>query len=425
MLKKELETRWFVYQYTSETIFEKLEKGGVNFYCWFDPTASSLHLWNFIGFMTAVHLMLAGNKYYTIIGGATGMIGDPGWKDSERTFLSEERLRENEKAIGKQIAVILSWLEKTTGKKLSFEVVNNYDFYKNMSFLDFLREVGKFHTVNQMMSKDTVKKRITDPDKSISYTEFSYMLLQGYDFYKLYKDSGVTLEIGGQDQWGNLVTGVELVRKKAEKEVFAFTWPLITDASGKKFGKSEGNALFLDKTLTSPYKIYQYFINTEDKDIERYIKLLTLLSLDEIEAIVKKHNTSPEKREWQKRLAYEVVKIIHGEEDAKTSEKVSDFLFWEGDKLETLKNLNSKMLEVFIAEVGSIKYNGDSIVEMLVQSGLATSNSDARKGIAGGWFSLNEEKIVDVSLDFSDKWINGNLLLLRKWKKNFKIIKKS
>lgn len=423
-LRNELETRWFLYQVTSDEIFKKLESGNVPFYCWFDPTASSLHLWNFIGFMAAVHLMLAWNKYYALIGWATGMIGDPGWKDAERSFLSEEKLRENEKAIGLQIKNILTGLEKTTGKNLSFELVNNYDFYTWMSFLDFLREVGKYHTVNQMMSKDTVKKRITDPDKSISYTEFSYMLLQGYDFYKLFRDNGVILELGGQDQWGNLVTGVELVRKKAEKEVFAFTWPLITDASGKKFGKSEGNALFLDKTLTSPYKIYQYFMNSEDKDIERYLKLLTLLSLKEIQGITENHSKNPEKREGQKRLAYEVVKIIHSEQDAKISEEITEFLFWDSDKIASLKNLKKDTLDVFMSEIGGVEFNGDSLLDLLVQSWLATSNSDARKNIAWGGYSLNEEKITDTNLDFSGMWINGNLLLLRKGKKNFKIIKK-
>lgn len=423
-LKKELETRWLLYQITSDEIFKKLEMGDVSFYCWFDPTAPSLHLWNFIGFMTAVHLMLAGNKYFALIWWATGMIGDPGWKDAERSFFSEERLRENEKAIGIQIKNILTWLEKTTGKNLSFELVNNYDFYTWMSILDFLREVGKYHTVNQMMSKDTVKKRITDPDKSISYTEFSYMLLQGYDFYKLFRDNGVILELGGQDQWGNLVTWVELVRKKTEKEVYAFTWPLITDASGKKFGKSEGNALFLDRAITSPYKVYQYFVNTEDKDIERYLKLLTLLPLTKISEIVINHQNNPEKREGQKRLAYEVVKIIHSENDAKVSEEISDFLFWDSDKVETLKDLDSKKLEIFISEIGGLEFTGDSLLELLVQSGLATSNSEARKNIAWGGYSLNEEKITDVNLSFADKWINGNLLLIRKGKKNFKIIKK-
>lgn len=231
-------------------------------------------------------------------------------------------------------------------------MVNNLDFYEGVSYLDFLREVGKYHTVNQMIAKDTVKKRIEDPEKSISYTEFSYMLLQGFDYYYLHKNRGVSLQMGGQDQWGNLVTGIELIRKKMEDEVYCFTWPLITDATGKKFGKSEGNALFLDRKKTTPYAIYQYFMNTADGDIERYLKLLTLLSGDDITHILQEHLLAPEKRFGQRKLAFEVVTIIHGTKDAELSEKISDFLFGDNNKLDLLTSLSQDEFEVFFESVG-------------------------------------------------------------------------
>ncbi len=288
-LKQELQDRGLLYQVTNDEIFEKLDKGGVNFYCGFDPTADSLHLGNFIGFMVAIHIMRRGNIYTALTGGATGMIGDPGGKDSERNFLSEEVLENNQKSISNQISWVLENLKNFTGNDFKYRFVNNKDFYQDMNYLDFLREVGKYITVNVMMSKDTVKKRIEDPKQSISYTEFSYMLLQGYDFTKMYKDDNMLLQIGGQDQWGNLVTGTEIIRKKYEGESYAMTWPLITDSSGKKFWKSEGNAMFLDENKTNPYFIYQYFMNTSDEDVAKYMKMLTLLETEEIDEIVEKH----------------------------------------------------------------------------------------------------------------------------------------
>lgn len=423
-LQQELQDRWYLYQFSSDAIFQKLEKGGEKFYVGFDPTADSLHMGNFIGFMTAVQLMLRGNTYYALVGGATGMIGDPGWKEAERTFLDLETLDYNVSSIQQQITSIIRRLEEQTWKKLSFEMVNNLDFYEGVSYLDFLREVGKYHTVNQMIAKDTVKKRIDDPDKSISYTEFSYMLLQGFDYYYLHKNKGVNLQMGGQDQWGNLVTGIELIRKKMEDEVYCFTWPLITDASGKKFGKSEGNALFLDRKKTTPYAIYQYFMNTADADIERYLKLLTLLPLDRISIILDEHAQAPEKRSWQKTLAFEVVQIIHGREEAILSEKISEFLFGENDKLELLKSLSKEDFEVFFESVGGIIYNGQNLFELFVESGLEQSNSSARQTLLSGWMFINELQIHDTKYDVSWEWGKTSFLLLRKWKKNYRIIKK-
>lgn len=423
-LQKYLQERGYLYQHSHDAIFDKLDNGGVGFYCWFDPTADSLHMGNFIGFMTAVQLMLKGNKYYALIGGATGMVGDPGGKDAERVFLDIPTLEHNVGAIKNQFETILARLTESTGKKLDFEIVNNLDFYEGVGYLDFLREVGKYHTVNQMMAKDTVKKRIEDPSKSISYTEFSYMLLQGFDYYCLNRDHKVELQVWGQDQWGNLVTGIELIRKKSEAETYCFTWPLITDATWKKFGKTEGNALFLDRKKTSPYMMYQYFMNAHDDDIERYLKLLTLLELKEIETIVWIHNESPELRTGQKKLAYEVVNIIHGKADAESCEKITEFLFWEEDKLELLKKLNVQEFDLFFTEIGGIQYTDQNLFGMFIESGLEQSWGTARQTMSGGGMYINEQKIEDGHYDFSGDFIDDKFLLLRKGKKNFRIIRK-
>ncbi len=421
-LKQELIERGFIYQKSSEEIFDKLEKWGVWFYCWFDPTADSLHLGNFIWFMFALHLMLKWNKYYALVWGATGMIWDPGWKDSERTFLTEEILRNNESSIKKQVSNMLKHLEQSTWKSFEFEVVNNLDFFKWFLYTDFLREVGKYITVNQMMSKDTVKKRIEDPDKSISYTEFSYMLLQWYDFYRLYSDKWVLLQIWWQDQWGNILTWVELTRKKIDKEVYALTFPLLLDSTWKKFGKSEWNALFLDKNKTSPYKLYQYFLNTADEDLEKYLKILTLIPLEEIKYILKRHFDKPEDRYAQKLLAWKVVEIIHSKKDCETSEKISELLFWNSDKIEIIKNSSNEELENIFSELWWFEFLSENLFELLVSSWLATSNTDARKTIESWAFYINEQKVTDTKYDFTNDFINWKLLLLRKGKKTFKLV---
>lgn len=423
-IKQELEDRWLLYQFSSEDLFEKFDKGEGNFYCGFDPTADSLHLWNFIGFMVWVHLMRRGNKYTVLTGWATGMIWDPGWRDSERTFLTEEDLSNNQKAISNQVTGILDNLKKFTGQKFNYDFVNNKDFYTNMWYLDFLREVWKYITVNNMIAKDTVKKRIEDPKQSISYTEFSYMLLQWYDFCKLYKDSNITLQIGGQDQWGNLVTWTELIRKKYDAETYVLTWPLITDATGKKFGKSEWNAMFLDKNKTSPYFIYQYFMNTADIDIEKYMKMLTLLETEEIDGIVEKHMKQPEEREWQKLLAYKVIEIIHGKEEAELALKISDFMFGWDDRIEVLKSLSDHAITAFKNAMWGFKYEGENLFETIVKSGLAKSNTEARQSVQSWAIFINEEKITDFNYEVSKDFINDKVLLIRKGKKSFRIISK-
>lgn len=423
-LKKELEDRWLLYQCTNPEVFDKFDKWTESFYVWFDPTADSLHLWNFIGFMVAVHVMRRWNKYIALTWWATWMIWDPGWKDAERNFLTMEDLDNNQEKISAQIKKLAQNLENFTWDKFSYDFVNNKDFYTDMNFLDFLREVGKFITVNNMMSKDSVKKRVEDPDKSISYTEFSYQLLQGYDFSKLFKEDNVILQMWWQDQWGNLVTWTELIRKKYDAEAFAFTWPLITDSSGKKFGKSEWNAMFLDKTKTSPYFIYQYFMNTSDEDIARYMKMLTLIETEEIDEIVKKHLEAPEKREWQKLLAYKVVEIVHWTKEADLVTKISDFMFGWEDRVSVLNALTEEEINTFQNAMWWFKYEQENLFETLVKSWLSKSNSDARQSIQSWAISINEEKISDMKIDINTYFLNDKVLLIRKWKKNFRIINK-
>ncbi|PZM83797.1 tyrosine--tRNA ligase [Candidatus Gracilibacteria bacterium] len=423
-IKQELQDRGLLYQFSDEKIFELLDQGGKNFYCGFDPTADSLHLGNFIGFMVALHIMRRGNIYTALTGGATGMIGDPGGRTSERTFLSAEILENNQKAISNQISNMLEKLSTFTKEKYSYKFVNNKDFYENMGILDFLREVGKFITVNVMINRETVKKRIEDPSQSISYTEFSYQLLQGYDFAKMHKEDDMILQIGGQDQWGNLLTGVELIRKKYDTASYALTWPLITDSTGKKFGKSEGNAMFLDGNKTTPYFIYQYFMNTTDEDISRYMKMLTLIETEEIDKIVENHLKNPENREGQKILAFKVVEIVHGTKKAELCQKISEFMFGENDKVEVLKTLTEEELKVFQNSMGGFDYAGENFFEIIVASGLETSNSNARQAVSSGAIHINSKKITDAKYDFSADFINDKFLLLQKGKKNFRIILK-
>ncbi len=428
-LKEELEKRGLINQYSDEKLFELYEKWWENFYCWFDPTADSLHLWNFVLFMNAINFMKKWNKFYLILWGATWMIWDPGWKDSERTFLSEETIQHNLESIHKQVSKILKNLEKMSGFKFDFEIINNADFYKNMNFLKFLREVGKFITVNSMMTKETVKKRIEDPDKSISYTEFSYMLIQWYDFLKLYKDFDVKLQICGSDQRWNWVTWIELIRKKLDKEAYVFTTPLLLASNWKKFWKSEWNAIWLDENKNSPYFVYQYFMNSADQDIERYLKVFSLLSFEEINNIVQKHFEKPELRYWQQQLANYVVSMIFGEDKAKQAKKISDLLFGQWDKIKILQDLNDEDKIAVINELNNKNHykfdnNKNWILDILVQTWLTNSKWEARKLIKQWWLYLNEEKINDENSQIQTENFINWLILLRKWKKTYKILEK-
>ena len=420
LLRDELTQRWFLYQYSHDEVFALYEKWGQTLYRGCDPTADSLHLGNFVGFMHAVQWMKRGNKLILIVGGATGMIGDPGGKDSERTFLDEATLTHNVASITTQVAKILDQLTDLTGIQFTFEVKNNAEFYREMSYLQFLRDVGKYITVNQMINKETVKKRVEDPDKSISYTEFSYMLLQGYDYLRLYQDYDCKLQIAGSDQRGNIMTGLELIKRKTDGEAYGVTCPLITDSTGKKFGKSEGNALRLDPVKNSPYVIYQYFINTTDADLERYFKLLTLTPFDTIDRIVADHQVNLADRRGQELLAHAVVQTVFGTEAARQAQMVTQTLFGKDDPLAQLGQMNEGDLLALHDAVWNKQtaVPGIRIAEALVLAGLAESNGQAKELIKAGSISLNEKLINEIGYELTDDdFLQGKLALLRKGKK--------
>ena len=391
-LREELEARGLLYQYTDEKFFDLYEKWGEKFYCGYDPTADSLHLGHFLTFMAAVNFMKRGNTFVMLIWGATGMIGDPTGKSEARAFLWLDQLRHNQEAITKQVGQILENLKKLTGKDFQFKVVNNYDFYKDLSVFDWYRTVGKYITLNTMLSKESVKKRLENTESGISYTEFSYMLLQGNDFVHLYENEGVKLQIWGSDQRGNMVTGTEMLRKKTEGELesYVMTLPLMMDSTGKKFWKSEWNAIWLDQEKNSPYFVYQYFVNTADADVEKFLRAFTLLEISEIEAIVAQHVQQPELRYGQRQLANYVIQTLFGKEAAQQAEKISEFLFGEIDKMELLSAFSTDELQALARETGDCSVQEDEIriLELLVLAWVCESNGDAKKLIAQGAISV-------------------------------------
>lgn len=424
-LREELEARGLLYQYTDEKFFDLYEKWGEKFYCGYDPTADSLHLGHFLTFMAAVNFMKRGNTFVMLIWGATGMIGDPTGKSEARAFLWLDQLRHNQEAITKQVGQILENLKKLTGKDFQFKVVNNYDFYKDLSVFDWYRTVGKYITLNTMLSKESVKKRLENTESGISYTEFSYMLLQGNDFVHLYENEGVKLQIWGSDQRGNMVTGTEMLRKKTEGELesYVMTLPLMMDSTGKKFWKSEWNAIWLDQEKNSPYFVYQYFVNTADADVEKFLRAFTLLEISEIEAIVSQHVQQPELRYGQRQLANYVIQTLFGKEAAQQAEKISEFLFGERDKMELLSAFSVDELQALARETGGCGVQEDEIriLELLVLAWVCESNGDAKKLIAQGAISVNEQLVSDIGQKFSRSDAVNWVLLIRKGKKNYKI----
>ena len=424
-LREELEARGLLYQTTNEAFFDLYDQGGEKFYCGYDPTADSLHLGHFLTFMAAVNFMKRGNTFVMLIGGATGMIWDPTGKSEARAFLGLDQLRHNQEAITEQVGQILENLKKLTGKDFQFKVVNNYDFYKDLSVFDWYRTVGKYITLNTMLSKESVKKRLENTESGISYTEFSYMLLQGNDFVHLYENEGVKLQIWGSDQRGNMVTWTEMLRKKTEGETesYVMTIPLMMDASGKKFGKSEGNAIWLDQRKNSSYFVYQYFLNSADADVEKFLRAFTLLEIAEIEEIVAKHNEKPESRYGQRQLANYVIQTLFGKQAAEQAEKISDFLFGSEDKMQMLNEFSTEEIQALARETGSCEINEKEIrvLELLVKCGISESNGDAKKLIAQGAIYVNENKISDISAEFTVQDASNGVLLIRKGKKNYKI----
>lgn len=412
---EELKERGLVFQTTDEEALVKaLTEGQVSYYTGYDPTADSLHLGHLVAILTSRRLQLAGHKPYALVGGATGLIGDPSFKDAERSLQTKETVDGWVVKIQNQLSRFLDF-ENGDNKAV---MVNNYDWFGNISFIDFLRDVGKYFTVNAMMSKESVKKRI---ETGISYTEFAYQIMQGYDFYELNDKYNVTLQIGGSDQWGNMTAGTELLRRKADKTGHVMTVPLITDATGKKFGKSEGNAVWLDADKTSPYEMYQFWLNVMDDDAVRFLKIFTFLSLDEIAEIEKEFNAARHERLAQKVLAREVVTLVHGEEAYKEALKITEQLF-----AGNIKSLSAKELKQGLNNVPNYAVQEDdnrNIVEMLVAAKISPSKRQAREDVQNGAIYINGERIQDLDYTLSDgDKIDNELTVIRRGKKKYFVL---
>ncbi|GAD45746.1 tyrosyl-tRNA synthetase [Streptococcus anginosus T5] len=411
----ELKERGLVFQTTDEEALRKaLAEGNVSFYSGYDPTADSLHLGHLVPILVMKHLQLAGHKPYALVGGATGLIGDPSFKDTERSLQTKDTVEGWVRSIQAQVSRFLDF-ENGDNKA---EMVNNYDWFSDISFIDFLRDVGKYFTVNYMMSKESVKKRI---ETGISYTEFAYQIMQGYDFFELNRQYGVTLQIGGSDQWGNMTAGTELLRRKADKTAHVITVPLITDATGKKFGKSEGNAVWLNADKTSPYEMYQFWMNVMDADAVRFLKIFTLLPLDEIEEIGKQFEAAPHERLAQKILAREVVTLVHGEKAYKEALNITEQLF-----AGNIKNLSVKELKQGLRGVPNYQVNADdnlNIVELLVTAGVVNSKRQAREDVQNGAIYVNGDRIqdLDYTLTDADK-LENELTVIRRGKKKYFVL---
>ena len=396
-------------------------------YVGIDPTADSLHIGHLVGVMMLRHFQNCGHKPYALVGGATGMIGDPSGKSAERNLLTEEVLAHNIKGIQKQLAKFLDFESEAPNRA---ELVNNYDWMKEFSFLSFIRDIGKHITVNYMMAKDSVKKRF-DPNENtdgMSFTEFSYQLLQGYDFLHLYRQKGLTLQMGGSDQWGNITTGTELIRRIAGGKAYALTCPLITKADGTKFGKSEGGNVWLDAEKTSPYKFYQYWINVSDEDAQRYIKIFTMLSREEIEQLISEHQAAPHLRILQNKLAEELTVLVHGCEELQKAQKASQILFGNSTS-DDLRQLDAKtFLEVFDgvpqAEVtrADIAAGLDMIAALSAKTGFIASNSEARRALKEKSIAVNKEKVEESYIIDEKDIIDDKFVLLQRGKKNYFVI---
>ena len=396
-------------------------------YVGFDPTADSLHIGNLVPIMLLAHYQRAGHKPFALVGGATGMIGDPSGKSAERNLLDEKTLRHNQEAIKKQLG---RFLDFDSNEANAAVLVNNYDWMKEFSFLGFIRDVGKHITVNYMMAKDSVKNRISsESSEGMSFTEFTYQLVQGYDFLHLYREHECTLQMGGSDQWGNITTGTELIRRIAGGKGYALTCPLITKSDGSKFGKSEGGNVWLDANRTSPYKFYQYWLNTSDEDAEKYIKIFTFLSKEEIEKLIEEHKEAPHMRILQKKLADEVTVIVHSQEDLDNAIKASSILFGKSTSSDLKELDEATFLDVFDgvpqAEVSKNEISDglDIIGALAEKTGFLKSNGEARRALKENSISVNKEKVND-SFSISEKdLINDQFVLLQRGKKNYFVIR--
>jgi tyrosyl-tRNA synthetase len=403
---------------------EQLDKELTAAYLGIDPTADSLHIGHLVGVMLLKHFQLSGHKPIALIGGATGMIGDPSGKSQERNLLDEPTLRHNQESIKKQLAKFLDFESDAPN---AAEMVNNYDWMKEFTFLDFIRDIGKHITVNYMMSKDSVKKRLdSESSTGMSFTEFTYQLVQGTDFLHLYQAKNVKLQMGGSDQWGNITTGTELIRRKTGGEAFALTCPLIKKADGTKFGKTESGNVWLDPKLTSPYKFFQFWLNTSDEDAEKYIKIFTLLQKNEIAELINQHSEAPHLRLLQKRLAEEVTVMVHSREDYEMAVEASQILFGQGTA-ELLRKLDKETFLAVFEGVPQFKISGKElnagikVVELLAEKTMVfPSKGELRRTIQGNGLSINKDKVTNPELVInSDFLIDGKHILIQKGKKNY------
>jgi tyrosyl-tRNA synthetase len=396
-------------------------------YVGFDPTADSLHIGNLVPIMLLAHYQRCGHKPVALVGGATGMIGDPSGKSAERNLLDEATLRHNQEAIKKQLAHFLDFESNQPNAAL---MVNNYDWMKDFSFLDFIRDVGKHITVNYMMAKDSVKNRISsDSNEGMSFTEFTYQLVQGYDFLHLYQAHKCTIQMGGSDQWGNITTGTELIRRIGNGKGFAITCPLITKSDGSKFGKSEGGNVWLDAKRTSPYKFYQYWLNSSDEDAEKYIKIFTFLEQEEINSLIETHKEQPHLRQLQKRLAQEITTMVHSVEDCQNAEKAAQILYSKAfkDDIQTLDE--TTFLDVFEgvpqADVSKAKIleGLDMIAALSAETGFLASNGEARRALKENSIAVNKEKVNEQYTLSATDLINDTYIILNRGKRSTFIIR--
>jgi tyrosyl-tRNA synthetase len=403
---------------------EQLDKEMTAAYLGIDPTADSLHIGHLVGVMLLKHFQIAGHKPIALVGGATGMIGDPSGKSLERNLLDEPTLRYNQECLKKQLA---KFLDFDSDAPNAAEMVNNYDWMKDFTFLNFIRDIGKHITVNYMMSKDSVKKRLdADNNAGMSFTEFTYQLVQGTDFLHLYQAKNVKLQMGGSDQWGNITTGTELIRRKTGGEAFALTCPLIKKADGTKFGKTESGNVWLDPKLTSPYKFYQFWLNTSDEDAEKYIKIFTLLPKEEIAELIASHTEAPHLRLLQKRLAEEVTVMVHTRDDYEMAVEASQILFGQGTA-ELLRKLDQATFLAVFEGVPQFKISGIDlqtgikVVDLLAEKTLVfPSKGELRRTIQGNGLSINKEKVTDPELVINPEFlIDGKYILIQKGKKNY------
>ena len=421
---EELRWRGMIHDITPGTE-EELGKGMMSAYVGIDPTGDSLHIGHLVSIMILKHFQACGNKPYALVGGATGMIGDPSMKSNERNLLDEQTLAHNVSCIKEQLGRFLDFNSDAPNKA---ELVNNYDWMKDYTFINFTRDIGKLITVNYMMSKDSVKKRLSrDSSEGMSFTEFSYQLLQGYDFLYLFKNHNVKLQLGGADQWGNITTGTELIRRTLGAEAYSLTCPLITKADGGKFGKTEKGNIWLDPKRTSPYQFYQFWLNVSDADAEKYIKIFTMLDRETIEAAIAEHNEDPGQRRLQKLLAKEVTIMVHSEEAYENALLASRMLFGKSTSEELRKLDEQTFLDVF-AGVPTFSIKREELpaqlLELLaVKTGIFPSKGEARKMVQAGGFSLNKDKITDIAYEVSEAdVVDGKFILAQKGKKDYYLI---